>query len=137
MFSGDYGGKDVVAISLHRMALAYVSLRKRGAGIQTTCSSRGGIDHKERIRSYGRSLQVRTLVLRLFTRPRRSRANEIINLFVCDTKRRWRTIGGIFSDRREHGARRGGGRVRRVWLLEKAKAEQERAHRKFGTTHSN
>jgi len=32
-FSGDYGRKDVVAISLHRMALTYVSLWKCGARI--------------------------------------------------------------------------------------------------------
>lgn len=60
--------------------------------------------------------------------------NEIINLFVCDTKRWWRTIGGIFSDRCEHGAGRRRGRVRCVRLLEEAKAEQARTHRRFGTS---
>jgi len=57
--SGDHGGKDAAAVSLHGMALAHVSLRQRGAGVQTTSSRRGRIDDKKRIRAYDRSLQVR------------------------------------------------------------------------------
>ena len=47
-------------------------------------------------------------------------------------KRWWRKIRRVPGDRREHGAGRGGGRFRRLWLLEKIAAEQKRTYRELG-----
>lgn len=56
--SGSHGRTNVIAIPLHRMALAYVSIRKRGFRVPSTRESGSRIHHKERVWTYGGPLQV-------------------------------------------------------------------------------
>lgn len=56
--SGSYGRTNIIAIPLHRMALAYVSIRKRGFRVPSTRESGSRFHHKERVRTYGGPLQV-------------------------------------------------------------------------------
>lgn len=56
--SGSYGRTNIIAIPLHGMALAYVSIRKRGVRVPSTRESGSRFHHKERVWSYGGPLQV-------------------------------------------------------------------------------